>query len=124
MNISECCITVLLGLDRHIQPYPHVCSGFFNPLRADSVDLAYITPVCDVSYKRVGLERIAIAFLIQSLDPDLREWAATCVTCHCIARYLESFIPPQVRASLPAALTASPSALKFRLTSSALRVLS
>ena len=39
------------------KPYPHVCSGFVNPLRADSVDLAYITPVCDVSYKRVvGLE--------------------------------------------------------------------
>ena len=56
MNISECCIAVLLGLDRHIQPHPHGCSGFVNPLRADSVDLAYITPVCDVSYKRVGLE--------------------------------------------------------------------
>ena len=25
------------------------CSGFVNPLRADSVDLTYIDPVCDAS---------------------------------------------------------------------------
>ncbi len=52
-------------------PHPHVCSEFVNPLRADSVDLAYIAPACDVSYKRVGLEAswISIALAIRSVDP-------------------------------------------------------
>ena len=58
------------------KPYPHVCSGFVNPLRADSVDLAYITPVGDVSYKRVGQDARPTGFagLHSYLDTEKRFW--------------------------------------------------
>ncbi len=38
------------------KPYPHVHRRCANPLRAHSVDLAYIAPACDISFDRVELK--------------------------------------------------------------------